>query len=444
MLSLIALLVSYVAALDNGLARTPALGFNPWNAYGCNINEAIILENAHALVKSGLRDLGYKYLVMDDCWALKQRSASGKLVPDPVKFPNGIKSLSDKIHSMGLLFGMYADAGVMTCGQYPGSLGYEKEDAALFASWGVDYLKYDNCYNQGLTGSHLSFERYKAMSDALNATGRPILYSMCNWGENYTPNWATTIANSFRISGDVGDTFDRYDSRCPCETFECESIQGNHCSFMNIIEKVAPYGQKAHVSFICVCKQLTLAWRMERYGHSRGRQRWRLGYRIQDTIQSLGYQQVAAPSWQQARFHDARNARYHRQCRSHRNKSRCKRPTCFSDMEEASCWYIWQRSIVVGRARARCPSGCYSQRDARGVSISFAVCQANIRMRVNASFADIFLDRPECIQSAFHVRDLWLHKHLGIRERSIVATVPAHGTALFKLTPALQTHSDLK
>jgi len=133
------------------------------------------------MVDYGLRDLGYKYVILDDCWSTG-RSVNGTLLPNMTKFPNGMKYVGDQLHSMGLKFGMYSSAGVKTCAQYPGSLGYETSDAKTFASWGVDYLKYDNCYNQGQAGTPLySFLRYDTMSQALNQTGRPILYSLCNW-----------------------------------------------------------------------------------------------------------------------------------------------------------------------------------------------------------------------------------------------------------------------
>lgn len=143
---------------------------------------------------------------------------------------------------------MYSDAGAYTCGQYAGSLGYEDVDAKTFASWGVDYLKYDNCYNEGQEGTEqLSYARYKKMSDALNATGRPILYSMCNWGSDRPWNWAQTIANSWRATGDITDSFDAPDVRCPCtgdEGNDCP-LPGFHCSVMNILNKVAAFPSKA-------------------------------------------------------------------------------------------------------------------------------------------------------------------------------------------------------
>ena len=180
---------------------------------------------------------------MDDCWS-DGRFENNTLKPNATKFPDGIGSLADKIHGKGLKWGMYSSAGRYTCAEYVASIDHEVDDAKTFASWGVDYLKYDNCYNEGREGtSKLSFDRYKAMSDALNATGRPIFYGMCNWGTDHPWNWASTIANSWRISGDIYDSFDRADPRCPCTTWDC-GLPGFHCSIMNILNKVAPIVDK--------------------------------------------------------------------------------------------------------------------------------------------------------------------------------------------------------
>ncbi|EHK97092.1 putative Alpha-galactosidase [Glarea lozoyensis 74030] len=164
------------------------------------------------------------------------------------KFPRGMAAVADDIHALNLGFGMYSDAGRYTCGMYEGSLGHETVDANSFAEWGVDYLKYDNCYNEGYAGNQLiSSTRYRTMGDALNATGRPILYSLCNWGEDYPWNWGSTVANSWRISGDIFDDWDAYDARCPCEgpdAWNCE-LPGFHCSVTNIFNKVAFIVSKA-------------------------------------------------------------------------------------------------------------------------------------------------------------------------------------------------------
>ncbi|KAH8112695.1 alpha-galactosidase/alpha-n-acetylgalactosaminidase, partial [Phellopilus nigrolimitatus] len=188
----------------------------------------------------------YTYVVQDDCWSVG-RNASGALTPDPSKFPHGIAYVADGLHQMGLGFGIYSDAGALTCGLRAGSLGYETIDAQTWAAWGVDYLKYDNCFNEGQSGTPLlSYTRYNAMARALNATGRPILYSMCNWGEDAPWNWAQTIANSWRITGDSADVFDRPDPACPCsneEGLDCK-LPGFRCAIMNVLNKVANFPSK--------------------------------------------------------------------------------------------------------------------------------------------------------------------------------------------------------
>jgi alpha-galactosidase len=185
--------------------------------------------------------------VLDDCYS-DGRYENGTIKPDFEKFPRGFKHVSSRIHNLGLKYGMYSSAGYYTCGRYTASLGKEKIDAQTFADWGVDYLKYDNCYNGGQEGTpDLSYRRYDAMSRALNATGRPILYGMCNWGSDQPWAWAQTMANSWRMSGDVTDNFSRPDSRCPCTGDEpgnvCQ-LQGFHCSILNIMNKQARISSK--------------------------------------------------------------------------------------------------------------------------------------------------------------------------------------------------------
>ncbi|MFJ8857556.1 glycoside hydrolase family 27 protein [Streptomyces sp. NPDC102451] len=197
------------AALENGLARTPPMGFNNWNTTGCGsqFNEAMVKGIADTFVEKGLKAAGYEYVNLDDCWALPSRNAAGNLVPDPVRFPNGIKAVADYVHSKGLKFGLYSSAGTKTCADegFPGGLGHEKQDAQQWASWGVDYLKYDNCNNTGADAR----TRYKTMGDALAATGRPILYSICEWGSNSPWNWAPAIGNAWRTTGDINDTWSK-------------------------------------------------------------------------------------------------------------------------------------------------------------------------------------------------------------------------------------------
>lgn len=142
-------------------------------------------------------------MILDDCWSTgRNASNNNSLVADPKKFPRGMAAVADDIHELGLGFGMYSDAGKYTCGMYAGSLGHETVDAQSFADWGVDYLKYDNCYNEGYAGNQaISSARYRTMGDALNATGRPILYSLCNWGEDYPWNWGVSFIPTLMAPG---------------------------------------------------------------------------------------------------------------------------------------------------------------------------------------------------------------------------------------------------
>jgi alpha-galactosidase len=189
--------------LKKGLALTPQLGFNDWNAYGCNVTESLIKSTADKFVSSGLAADGYQYVNIDDCWLQKSRDSSGNLQPDYTKFPDGISGTAAYVHSKGLKLGIYEDAGTATCAGYPGSLGHETQDAKQFAAWGVDYLKYDNCNNTGVPAQ----TRYTAMRNALAATGRPILFSLCSWGQESVWTWGAGVGNSWRTTGDISASF---------------------------------------------------------------------------------------------------------------------------------------------------------------------------------------------------------------------------------------------
>ncbi|MEV6537547.1 NPCBM/NEW2 domain-containing protein [Streptomyces sp. NPDC051665] len=194
-------------ALADGQALTPPMGFNNWNSTNCRaeFNESMVEGIADIFVNKGLKAAGYQYVNLDDCWALPNRDADGKLVPDPVRFPHGIKAVADYVHSKGLKLGIYTSAGTKTCNDagFPGGLGHEYSDAQQFADWGVDYLKYDNCNNQGVDAEL----RYNTMRDALKATGRPIVFSICEWGENKPWEWAADVGHLWRTTGDISDNW---------------------------------------------------------------------------------------------------------------------------------------------------------------------------------------------------------------------------------------------
>ena len=205
---------------------TPPMGWNSWNTFGPNISEETLKTAADALVDTGLRDVGYTYLVIDDCWALKQRDENGRLVADPVKFPNGIKAVSDYVHAKGLKLGIYSCAGTMTCAQYPGSYEYEFIDASTFAEWGIDFLKYDYCFKPEFELGELLYRR---MGLALANCGRDILFSACSWGNDDTKSWIkTTGAHMWRSTHDVLDSWESIKTRAK-EQFEIQKFNGMGC-----------------------------------------------------------------------------------------------------------------------------------------------------------------------------------------------------------------------
>lgn len=187
-------------AWDNGLARTPPMGWNSWNHFGCNVSEELIRETADAMAASGMRDAGYRYLVIDDCWEVA-RDAQGALVADSARFPHGIKALADYVHAKGLKFGIYTDAGTKTCQGRPGTYNHEEQDARTFAAWGVDYVKEDWCNASGLVAK----DQYIKFRDALAHSGRPIVLSICEWGSNQPWEWAPAIGNLWRTTDDISD-----------------------------------------------------------------------------------------------------------------------------------------------------------------------------------------------------------------------------------------------
>ena len=187
----------------DGLALTPPLGWNSWNKFACNVDEKLIREVADALVSSGMRDAGYTYLNIDDCWH-GERDAQGFIQPDAKRFPSGMKALADYVHAKGLKFGVYSDAGSQTCGGRPGSRGYEFQDALTYASWGVDYLKYDWCNTEGLKAEGA----YKTITAALRRAGRPMVLSICEWGNDKPWTWGQGVGHLWRTTGDIYNCFD--------------------------------------------------------------------------------------------------------------------------------------------------------------------------------------------------------------------------------------------
>jgi len=203
------------------LAQTPPMGWNSWNHFGCNVSEDLIKETADAMVETGMKEAGYEYVNIDDCWH-GERDSIGNIQAHPERFSSGIKALADYVHSKGLKLGIYSDAGWQTCAGRPGSRGYEFQDARTYAKWGVDYLKYDWCNTEGLNqrGAYLT------MRDALWKAGRPIVFSITEWGQSNPWTWAEDIGHLWRTTGDI--------TNC----FNCELDHGSWSSWgiMNILD----------------------------------------------------------------------------------------------------------------------------------------------------------------------------------------------------------------
>ncbi len=214
------------------LALTPPMGWNSWNHYACDIDETLIKRTADAIVSSGLRNAGYVYVNLDDCWH-GERDAQGMIQPDPQRFPSGMKALGDYLHARGLKFGIYSDAGSKTCAGRPGSQGYEFQDARQYAAWGVDYVKYDWCNTGEGAAQRNPREAYATISRAIAASGRPMILSICEWGNNEPWLWGKEVGHLWRTTGDITNCWD------------CELGHGNWSSLgiLPILDKQVPLRQ---------------------------------------------------------------------------------------------------------------------------------------------------------------------------------------------------------
>ena len=227
MLLLILFLPDQYAQKFDTLAMTPPMGWNGWNSFRCRINETVIREVADAMVSNGMKDAGYNYLILDDCWQIG-RDSNGTILADPKRFPSGKKILGDYIHSKGLKFGIYSDAGTETCRGRPGSKGHELQDAMTYATWGIDYLKFDWC----LHGKQDAESSYRLMRDALYKSGRPMVFSICEWGKNNPWEWGKDIGHLWRTTPDIINCFD------------CRNILGG-MGVLQIIDRMADLGSFA-------------------------------------------------------------------------------------------------------------------------------------------------------------------------------------------------------
>ena len=222
--------------IGDDLLLTPPMGWNSWNTFGHHLTEELVLQTADAMVENGMRDLGYSYINIDDYWQLPDRGADGHIQIDKTKFPRGIKYVADYLHERGFKLGIYSDAADKTCGGVCGSYGFEETDAKDFADWGVDLLKYDYC--NAPAGQAEAMERYAKMGRALKATGRSIVFSICEWGQREPWKWAKQVGGHYwRGSGDISDMWNK-------EATEMGGLRG----IMNILEINAPLSDYASPS----------------------------------------------------------------------------------------------------------------------------------------------------------------------------------------------------
>lgn len=222
-----------LAANSTTKVFTPPMGFNTWNAYGCQINQTIIRRNAELMISRGYVKAGYKFMNVDDCYSSFRNNKTQEMVPDPVRFKDGIKPLADFVHANGMKFGIYSSAGTKTCEGKPGSLGHEDIDAKTFVKWGVDFLKYDNCYDNGVPAKI----RFPAMANALkrhaNKTKEPIIFSMCAWGRYDEWTWAWPFADTWRVSPDI------------CRSWSANCEHDYAWPVTRILDKVVPLARYA-------------------------------------------------------------------------------------------------------------------------------------------------------------------------------------------------------
>ncbi len=369
------------ARIANGLAQTPPMGWNSWNRFGCNINDATARAMADAMASNGMKAAGYRYIVIDDCWH-GSRDVDGFITANADKFPNGIKAVADYVHAKGLKFGIYSDAGAKTCGGKPGSQGHEYQDALTYARWGVDYLKYDWCS----TGVRNAEEAYALMSDAIKASGRPMVLAMCEWGNNRPWEWGAKIGNLWRTTADIRDAWAGR-----------EKWSIGMTDIVDLNERLYPYAGPGHWNDPDMLevgnggmtpteyRSHFSLWAMMAAPLIAGND---IAHMDAETRAILLDREVIAvdqdPLGQQGR-----------------------RIRDDGDLE------VWARPLADGSRAV-----ILFNRSAAPASISVAWPELGLTTRVKAE-----------------VRDLWAHKSLGRKTGSFAATVAPHGVVMVKVTP---------
>jgi alpha-galactosidase len=353
------------------LAQTPPMGWNSWNKFACNVSEQLIRETADAMVSSGMQGAGYRYVNIDDCWQVS-RDAQGTIVADPARFPSGIKALADYVHSKGLKLGIYTDAGTLTCQKRPGSLGHELQDAKTYAAWAVDYVKIDWCHAEGLDPE----VQYAKFRDALAQVGRPIVFSICNWGVKAPWTWGPVTGNLWRTTDDINDTWDRM-SVIGFSQNGLEKFAGpGHWNDPDMLEVgnggMEPEEYRVHMALWALLAAPLLA------GND-------LRSMTPETNEMLTNSEVIAVD------QDAKGVQGHR----------------FWDEGPLE---VWARPLADGS-------------DAVGL-----FNRGGSELKITLDFKTLGINGP------VKLRDLWLHKDLGLAQDSYSARVPKHGVVMLKVS----------
>lgn len=387
LLLIITPLFSYSQEFSN-LAKTPPMGWNSWNKFGCDVSEKLIKEMADAMVKSGMRDAGYNYLVIDDCWQIG-RDAKGDIIADPERFPSGMKALGDYIHSKGLKFGIYSCAGSMTCQSRPGSRGYQFQDAKKYAEWGVDYLKYDWCFDEGQNAK----AAYKTMSDALKETKRPIVFSICEWGGSKPWEWGEGIGHLWRTTFDIRDCY-----QC---TFDWGGL-----GILDIIDRQADL------------------WKYAGPGHWNDPDMLEVGnggmtYDENKTHFSM-WSMLASPlmAGNDLRNLDPTTAQIltNKEVIAVNQDAKGQQARRFMDMGE---YEIWAKPLADGKVAI-----CFLNRTATEWKLDYD-------WKKNTMY---FVEDVKIKKDIYIVRDLWEHKSIGTTEKNLVKSIPAHGVLMVVLS----------
>ena len=396
LLSFLTTLVFLTASAQKfqGIAETPPMGWNSWNIYACDVNEDLVKEVAKAMVDRGLKDAGYEYIVIDDCWQ-GERDSLGFITADPSKFPSGIKSLAGYIHSLGLKFGIYSDAGWKTCGGRPGSRGYEFQDAMKYAEWGVDYLKYDWCNTEGLCAPGA----YLTMRDALYKAGRPILFSLCEWGQSKPWEWAKDVGHIWRTTGDICNKWEgsiSYGAWSAWSTMTILDMQDglreyagpghwNDPDMMEVGNGMTVNEDRAHFSMWCMIAAPLIAGTNIRKASD-------------ETIGILTNPEVIAVDQDKLGIQGFR----------------------FSKSDSLEVWY---KPLADGDWAL-----CFLNRDSVDRMISYNWAD----QKVDDKFSNRSADYETIV---YEVRDLWSHKNLKDTQKPLITKVPSHDVLMLRLSP---------